>query len=158
AGVADRAKNTCSTDPQGGGPMRLKHSLVAVATAAAVLLPAHPARAENPTWSFSALGGYGQFSNRLHYPALAESLDDAILYGGRFSRGLGQFWALEAGGSFSQTKGLRRNGSDGADVTMWNVSGSLIAQLTNDSRWGTVYILGGGGYTQYKADGIDDNH
>jgi len=138
--------------------MRLKHSLVAIVMAAAAFLPALPARAENPTWSFSGLGGYSQFSNRLHYPALAESLDDAIIYGGRIARGLGQFWALEAGGSFAQTKGLRRNGTDGADVTMFNVSGSLIAQLSNDSRWGAFYLSAGGGYTQYKADGIDDNH
>src|SRR6266545_4695843 len=152
------AQISCSTVPQGGGLMRPKHSLAVAIVAGALFLTAPPVRAENPAWSFSALGGYSQLSARTHYPAAAESLADLPVFGARFSRGLGQFWALELAGSYGSTHSLRRNGSDGDDVTLFNVSGSLIAQLSNDSQWGVLYLLGGGGYTQYKVDGLDDLH
>ena len=138
--------------------MRVKHSHVVVMLAALAVLAVRPARADYHAWSFSALGGYGQYSNRTFYPVPAESLADAPLFGARLSRSLGQTWVLEAAGAYASTHSLLRNGSDGADVTAYNVSGSLLANLTNDDRWGSFYLLAGGGYTQYKADGTDDLH
>ena len=139
--------------------MRLKHSLAAVTLAVTFLVLARPASAVNPSWSVSALGGYAQFSDRMHYPAVAESLADAPIFGGRFARGFGEYWVLEVGGLYASTHSLRRNGADGADVTVLNVSGSLIANLAAHDQWGTLYLAGGGGYNQYNSDAAsDDQH
>ena len=114
-----------------------------------------PARADDHTWSMSLLGGYSQFSNRIFYPA--DSLADAPVVGLRLSRKLGHYWELEGAGSFGSTHGIQRGGADGADVTMMNVSGSLLGQLSAPNHFGMLYLLGGFGYTQYDSDAAADN-
>src|SRR4029077_2141587 len=104
--------------PHGGGPMRLKHALVVAALAATILAPARSARAEAHAWVITGLGGYSQFSDQLKYPA--DSLADASLFGGRFARGIGEYWILEVGGAFGNTHEMRRNGTDGSDVSIMN--------------------------------------
>src|SRR5262245_15178212 len=130
--------------------MRLKHALVAAALAAIVLAPARPARAEAHAWAISGLGGYGQFSDKLKFPS--DSLADAAIFGGRFARGIGEYWILEVGGAFGTTHEMRRNGTDGADVSIMNLSASLIAQLPPWGKLGRFYAAAGGGYNRYDSD------
>ena len=135
--------------------MRLKHALAAALMAAAILLPARAARAEAHAWAVSGLAGYGQFSEKLKYPV--DSLADAAIYGGRFARGIGEYWILELAGAFGQTHELRPSGSDGDKVSLMNFSASLIAQLPPAGNFGRFYAAAGGGYTQYKSDGAPDD-
>ena len=135
--------------------MRLKHALAAALMAAAILLPARAARAEAHAWAVSGLAGYGQFSEKLKYPA--DSLADAAIFGGRIARGIGEYWILELGGAFGQTHELRRNGSDGDKVSLMNLSASLIAQLPPAGNFGRFYAAAGGGYTQYDSDGAPED-
>src|SRR5262245_38137290 len=141
--------------PHGGGPMRLKHAAVAALMAATLLLPARAARAEAHAWALSGLAGYGQFSDKLKYPA--DSLADAVIYGGRFARGIGEYWILEVGGAFGQTHEMLRNGSDGNKVSLMNLSASLIAQMPPAGNFGRFYVAAGGGYTRYDSDGAPDD-
>ena len=135
--------------------MRLKHALAAALLAAAILLPARAARAEAHAWAVSGLAGYGQFSEKLKYPA--DSLADSPIYGGRFARGIGEYWILELGGAFGQTHELRANGSEGDKVSLMNLSASLIAQLPPAGNFGRFYAAAGGGYTQYDSDGAPED-
>jgi outer membrane protein OmpA-like peptidoglycan-associated protein len=114
------------------------------------------ARAEAHAWAVTGLAGYGQFSSKLKYPA--DSLADAAIYGGRFARGIGEYWILEVGGAFGQTNEMRRDGTDGNKVSLMNLSASLIAQLPPFGSFGRFYAAGGGGYTQYDTDNVDDLH
>ena len=114
-----------------------------------------PAHADDHTWSMSLLGGYSQYSNNLFYPA--DSLADAPVLGVRLSRKLGSYWVLEGAGSYASTHGMQRSGADGPDVTMMNVSGSLLGQLSAPNRFGMLYLLGGFGYTQYDSDAAPED-
>ena len=136
--------------------MRLKHAFAAALMAAAILVPVRAAHAEAHAWAVTGLAGYGQFSNKLKYPV--DSLADSPIYGGRFARGIGEYWIIEVGGAFGQTHELRRNGSDGDNVSLMNFSGSLIAQLPPAGHFGRFYAAAGGGYTQYKSDPVKDLH
>ena len=136
--------------------MRLKHALVAAVLAATFLLPARPARAEAHAWAVSGLAGYGQFSNKLKYPT--DSLADHAIYGGRIARGIGEYWILELGGAFGQTHELRRDGSKGNNVSLMNLSASLIAQLPPAGKIGRFYAALGGGYTRFSTDPAPDVH
>jgi len=106
-------------------------------------------------WLFSVLGGYGTYSNNLHYPA--DSLADAPLVGLRLERRFNETLGLELAGAYGMTHEARPNGSNGADVTSLNVSGSLLAHLSRGARWGDLYLAGGGGYNQYDSDAAPDN-
>jgi len=136
--------------------MRLVRIPAALVVLAACLVGPRPAGAVEPkTWSFSALGGFGQFSDSFRWPA--DSLADAAVFGGRLGRMLNDHFSLEAGGSFAQTHEQRRNGSDGEDVTAWTVSGLLIAHLSPTSNWGDLYLGAGGGYNRYDSDAANDD-
>jgi len=135
--------------------MRLKHAFAAALMAAAILLPARAARAEAHAWAVSGLAGYGQFSDKLKYPA--DSLADVAIYGGRIARGIGEYWILELGGAFGQTHELRANGSEGDKVSLMNLSASLIAQLPPAGNFGRFYAAAGGGYSQYDSDGAPED-
>ena len=135
--------------------MRLKHAFAAALIAAAILLPARAARAEAHAWAVSGLAGYGQFSDKLKYPA--DSLADVAIYGGRIARGIGEYWILELGGAFGQTHELRANGSEGDKVSLMNLSASLIAQLPPAGNFGRFYAAAGGGYSQYDSDGAPED-
>jgi outer membrane protein OmpA-like peptidoglycan-associated protein len=136
--------------------MRLKHALAALLTAAAILLPVRAAHAEAHAWAVSGLAGYGQFSDKLKFPA--DSLADTDIYGGRIARGIGEYWILELGGAFGQSKELRRDGTDGDFVSLMNLSGSLIAQLPPWGKIGRFYAAAGGGYTRYTSDPAPELH
>ena len=135
--------------------MRLKHAVVAALMAAALFLPVRAARAEAHAWAVTGLAGYGQFSDKLKYPS--DSLSDAAIYGGRFARGIGEYWILEVGGAFGQTHELLRDGTDGDKVSLMNLSASLIAQLPPFGSFGRFYAAAGGGYTQYDSDGAPED-
>ena len=135
--------------------MRVKRSLAAGFLLATLLLPAPSANADNKTWTFSVLGGLGKFSDRLRYPA--DSLDDAPVFGARLGRMFGSRVTLEAAGSYSMTNEIRADGSAGDDVTVINVSGSLLAQLSPPTKLGYLYLGAGGGYNRYKADTVSDD-
>ena len=135
--------------------MRLKHALAALLTAAAILLPVR-AHAEAHAWAVSGLAGYGQFSDKLKFPA--DSLADTDIYGGRIARGIGEYWILELGGAFGQTKELHRDGTDGDFVSLMNLSGSLIAQLPAWGKVGRFYAAAGGGYTRYTSEPTPELH
>jgi outer membrane protein OmpA-like peptidoglycan-associated protein len=134
----------------------LKHAVAAALVAAAILLPVRSAHAEAHAWAVSGLAGYGQFSNKLKYPA--DSLADTDIYGGRLARGIGEYWILELGGAFGQTHELRRDGSEGDFVSLMNLSASLIAQLPPAGSFGRFYVAAGGGYTRYTTDPAPDLH
>ena len=135
--------------------MRTKYSLAALIMAAALFAPG-PARASDlPSWSVSLLGGYEQYSNKMFYPA--DSLADAPVAGLRIGCTFGEYWTLEAAGSYGSTHGVKRNGSDGPDVTVINASANLVGQLTPGNRYGSVYLSGGFGYNQYDAKSAPDN-
>jgi hypothetical protein len=123
--------------------------------AATFLLPVRAARAEAHAWAVSGLAGYGQFSEKLRYPA--DSLADATIYGGRLARGIGEYWILELGGAFGQTNEMRRDGTDGDKVSLMNLSASLIAQLPPAGSFGRFFAAAGGGYTQYDSDGAPED-
>src|SRR5262249_55416039 len=61
---------------------------------------------DSPGWSLSLLGGYAQYSDRFFYPG--DSLADAPVAGLRFARSFGEYWWLEAAGSYGKTHGMRR--------------------------------------------------
>jgi OOP family OmpA-OmpF porin len=141
--------------------MRWKSSYAAVLMAAVLFSPA-PTRAaaakpasSQPGWTVSVLGGYVQYSDKFKYPS--DSLADAPVYGLRFARAFGDFWMLEATGSYATTHGLQRNGVNGPDVTVLNGSGSIVAQLSPNSKYGTPYLSGGFGYNQYDSNSAPDN-
>ena len=134
--------------------MRHKGTLVACFMLATLLSPA-AALAENKTWTFSALGGLSQFSNRLRYPA--DSLDDAPVFGVRLGRLLGGRIMLEAGGAYSTTNEVNAAGTAGADVTVLNLSGSLSSQVSPDTKLGHLYLGVGGGYNKYNSDAAPDD-
>ena len=136
--------------------MRLKHALAATLMAAAILLPVRSARAEAHAWALSGLAGYGQFSNKLKYPT--DSLADSPIYGGRIARGIGEYWILELGGAFGQTHELRRDGSKGNNVSLMNLSASLIAQLPPAGKIGRFYAALGGGFTRFSTDPAPEIH
>ncbi|HXJ71076.1 MAG TPA: thrombospondin type 3 repeat-containing protein [Verrucomicrobiae bacterium] len=136
--------------------MRLKHALAALLTAAALFLPVRAAHAEAHAWAVSGLAGYGQFSDKLKFPA--DSLADTDIYGGRIARGIGEYWILELGGAFGQSKELRRDGTDGDFVSLMNLSGSLIAQLPPWGKIGRFYAAAGGGYTRYTSKPTPELH
>jgi outer membrane protein OmpA-like peptidoglycan-associated protein len=136
--------------------MRLKHALAALLTAAALFLPVRAAHAEAHAWAVSGLAGYGQFSDKLKFPA--DSLADTDIYGGRIARGIGEYWILELGGAFGQTKELHRDGTDGDFVSLMNLSGSLIAQLPPWGKIGRFYAAAGGGYTRYTSEPTPELH
>ena len=136
--------------------MRLKHALAATLMAAAILLPVRSAHAEAHAWALSGLAGYGQFSNKLKYPT--DSLADSPIYGGRIARGIGEYWILELGGAFGQTHELRPDGSKGNNVSLMNLSASLIAQLPPAGKIGRFYAALGGGYTRFSTDPAPDVH
>jgi outer membrane protein OmpA-like peptidoglycan-associated protein len=136
--------------------MRLKHALAALLTAAALFLPVRAAHAEAHAWAVSGLAGYGQFSDKLKFPA--DSLADTDIYGGRIARGIGEYWILELGGAFGQSKELRRDGTDGDFVSLMNLSGSLIAQLPAWGKIGRFYAAAGGGYTRYTSKPTPELH
>ena len=131
--------------------MRLKHALVAAVLAATFLLPARPARAEAHAWAVSGLAGYGQFSNKLKYPT--DSLADHAIYGGRIARGIGEYLILELGGAFGQTHEIEKPGAISDNVSIMNLSASLIAQLPPAGKLGRFYGAVGGGYDRYNSDG-----
>jgi len=134
--------------------MRLKHALVAAVLAATFLLPARPARAEAHAWAVSGLAGYGQFSNKLKYPT--DSLADHAIYGGRIARGIGEYLILELGGAFGQTHEIEKPGAISDNVSIMNLSASLIAQLPPAGKLGRFYGAVGGGYDRYTAKGVAD--
>src|SRR5215471_9436937 len=136
--------------------MRLKHALAATLMAAAILLPVRSARAEAHAWAVSGLAGYGQFSNKLKYPT--DSLADSPIYGGRIARGIGEYWILELGGAFGQTHELRPDGSKGNNISLMNLSASLIAQLPPAGKIGRFYAALGGGYTRFTTDPAPEIH
>ena len=136
--------------------MRLKHALAATLMAAAILLPVRSARAEAHAWALSGLAGYGQFSNKLKYPT--DSLADSPIYGGRIARGIGEYWILELGGAFGQTHELRPDGSKGNNVSLMNLSASLIAQLPPAGKIGRFYAALGGGFTRFSTDPAPEIH
>ena len=103
----------------------------------------------------SLLGGYAQYSDKLRYPS--DSLADAPVGGVRFSKSFGEYWSLEVSGSYAKTHELQRGGGNGADVTVMNGAGSLMAQLTPEAKLGSLYLLGGFGYNQYDASSAPDN-
>ena len=134
----------------------MRHRLFFAALAlAALVFPARTRAASELPWSASFLGGYARYSDRWFFPA--DSLADAPVFGVRLGRHFGNFWVLEAAGSYGSTHGLKRNGSDGPDVTVMNGSLSLMAQLSAPNAWGMLYLLGGMGYTQYDSDAATDN-
>ena len=97
--------------------------------------------------------GYGQFADNLSYPFANDSLDDALLVGGRIGMNLSDQWGLEFGAAYSPAKTARLD----QDVTYLNLSGSLMfTPLVWD--FGAPYVAAGGGWAQRKADGIDDIH
>src|SRR5258707_5963013 len=131
----------------------------AAATAAkppAMAAARKPQLHDSPSWSLSLLGGYAQYSDKFFYPG--DSLADAPVAGLRFARSFGEYWWLEGTGSAGKTHGLRRNGTDGVDVNVLNASINAVAQITPPNRFGSVYLSGGFGYNQYKADGFNDLH
>ena len=136
--------------------MRLKHAVAAALLTAAILLPVRSAHAEAHAWAVSGLAGYGQFSNKLKYPN--DSLADSPIYGGRIARGIGEYWILELGGAFGQTHELRRDGSKGNNISLMNLSGSLIAQLPPAGKFGRFYAAVGGGIQRYTTDPAPDLH
>jgi OOP family OmpA-OmpF porin len=138
--------------------MRLVRTCAALVLAASGIASALPAGAvEVKTWTFSLLGGFGMFDERLHYPA--DSLADAPLGGARLAYRLGNHFSLEASGSYGQTHELRPSGSNGDDVTVMTAGGALIAHLSPEAKWGDVYLGAGGGYNRYKAkSATDDAH
>src|SRR5262249_37338410 len=71
-----------------------------------------------------------------------------------------EYWILEVGGAFGSTHEMRSNGTDGADVSIMNLSASLIAQLPPWGKLGRFYGAVGGGYNRYdtNAAGVDDLH
>ena len=130
--------------------MRWKSSLAALSLAGILFAPA-PASADEPAWSFSVLGGLSQFSNKLRYPT-TDTLSDAPVVGIRLARTFGEYFSIEAAGSWASTHGVKRDGSEGAAVTVINASGSLIAQLGPQRQFGAFYIGAGGGYDRYNSD------
>ena len=135
--------------------MRFKSSLAALFMAASLLNPAPARSSDQPAWSVSLLGGYAQYANKLRYPS--DSLADAPVAGVRIGRGFGEYWTFEGTGSAGKTHGVKRNGSDGPDVTVLNASASLVAQLSPANKFGSLYLSGGFGYNQYKSDAAPDN-
>ncbi|MCE9626606.1 MAG: porin family protein, partial [Candidatus Eisenbacteria bacterium] len=123
---------------------------------AALVVPARTRAASDLPWSISALGGYARYSDRWFFPT--DSLADAPVFGARLGRHFGNIWTLEAAGSYGKTHGVQRNGSDGEDVTVMNGSLSLMAQLTPPNQFGSLYLLGGMGYTSYNADVTDNEY
>ncbi len=136
--------------------MHLKATLAAVLLAATLLAPVPQASAaDKKTWQFSLLGGLAQYSDRLRYPA--DSLDDAPIFGARLGRMLGSHIMLEGAGSYGMTQEVRADGTNGADVTVMNVSASLLAQLSPDTKLGHLYLGAGGGYNRYNSDAASED-
>ena len=136
--------------------MRLKSSIAAMFMAAILFSPTPTrAAADQPGWTVSLLGGYAQYSDKLRYPV--DSLADAPVFGFRIARALGDYWLIEGTSSYASTHGLQRNGSNGADVTVLNGSGSLVAQMSPSSQYGSLYLSGGFGYNYYNATSASDN-
>ena len=105
-------------------------------------------------WSFSVLGGYGQYSNSLRFPV--DSLADAPLVGLRLERRINEGIGIELAGAYGMGHEARPDGSNGADVTSMNFSASLIAHLSRGARFGDLYLAGGGGYNRYESDAATD--
>src|SRR5262249_36832523 len=55
------------------------------------------------------------------------------------------------------TNEMRRNGTDGSDVSIMNLSASLIAQLPPWGKLGRFYGAVGGGYNRYDSDAATDD-
>jgi OOP family OmpA-OmpF porin len=130
--------------------------ILAALALAALVVPARTRAASDLPWSISALGGYARYSDRWFFPA--DSLADAPVFGARLGRHFGEIWTLEAAGSYGKTHGVRRDGSDAEDVTVMNGSLSLMARLTPPNALGSLYLLGGMGYTSYDADVTDNEY
>jgi outer membrane protein OmpA-like peptidoglycan-associated protein len=134
--------------------MRHKATLVAWFLLASLVLPG-TATAEPKTWTFSALGGLAQYSNRFRYPA--DSLDDAAVFGIRVGRRFVGPVMLEAAASYGSTNDVNAAGTAGSDVTVLNVSGALLGQVSPDTKLGYLYLGVGGGYNQYDSDAAPED-
>ena len=134
--------------------MRHKATLVAWFLLASLVLPG-TATAEPKTWTFSALGGLAQYSNRFRYPA--DSLDDAAVFGVRVGRRFVGPVMLEAAASYASTNDVNAAGTAGSDVTVLNISGALLGQVSPDTPLGHLYLGVGGGYNQYDSDAAPED-
>ncbi len=136
--------------------MRLVRALAAPVLAALTLASALPAAAvESKTWTVSLLGGFGLFDEQFRYPA--DSLANAPLGGARIGYKLARNFTIEASGSYAQSHELRRNGSNGDDVTVITAGGALLANLSPESKWGDLYLGAGYGYNRYKGKSASDD-
>ncbi len=135
--------------------MRHKGTLAAWFLLATLISLATAASADTKTWSFSALGGLGQFSNRFKYPV--DSLDNAPLFGARLGRMFGDRVMLEVAGAYGKTNEVAASGTSGADVTVINLSGSLLTQVSPPTKLGYLYLGAGGGYNRYNSDAASDD-
>ncbi len=136
--------------------MRLKATLAALLLTATLLAPVpQSSAADSKTWQFSALGGLAKYSDRLRYPA--DSLDDAPVFGVRLGRMLGSRIMLEGAGSYGSTNEVRADGTNGADVTVMTLSGSLLAQISPATKLGYLYLGAGGGYNRYDSNAASDD-
>jgi OOP family OmpA-OmpF porin len=127
--------------------------LAAVVALASASAPAHAVPEGQYKW-ITPLVGFGQFSDKLSYPGLSDSLDDAPLFGARLGMQFNRYWGLEAGGAFSSTQSL---GTD-TDVTYLHLNGSLMFTPTDAWPMGAPYLALGGGWAQRSADGVDELH
>ena len=119
--------------------------------------PAAPAKAPPVLrpWLFTVLGGYGRYADDIQFPV--DPIADGPLVGLRLERRLGEALGIEAAGAYGMTHETRPDGSNGADVTSMNFSGSIIAHLSRGARFGDLYLAGGGGYNQYDSDAASED-
>jgi len=126
-----------------------RRSIPAALLVLALLAPAVTRAAENPDWSFGVLGGVVHYSDRITFPNGPMTNGPAI--GFRLSRAIGPYWRIEGASDLADTHDEPRNTAKRDDLTIGNMSLSVMSQLSEPNRLGVVYLAGGIGYNRYHS-------
>ena len=117
--------------------------------ALALFAPTTVRAAENPDWSFGVLGGVVNYSDRIVFPNGPMANGPAI--GFRLSRALGPYWRIEGASDLADTHDDPINGRKRDDLTIGNMSLSVMSQLSEPNALGVIYLAGGVGYNRYHS-------